>query len=87
MIHSLSGGVIAEYDKLIYVFVKLSDAEKAWYISPFPKIKVGDRVRVHFGTRGLPRTGAVERVEIVTRQTAPFPVNRTREVEEVLPDV
>lgn len=85
MIHSLSGGVIAEYDKLIYVFVALNECEKAWYISPFPSIKVGDRVRVLFGARYPLRCGTVEKVEVVTKQTAPYPVNRTREVEELLP--
>lgn len=85
MIHSLSGGVISEYDKLIYVFVEFPDGVKAWYISPFGSIAAGDRVRVPCGSRGVLREAKVLRVDIVTKQTAPFPVNRTREVEEILP--
>lgn len=86
MIHSMGGGVIREYDKLIYVFVQIEDGiykgEKHWYISPFPKIKVGDRVEVPSGSRLA--FGSVLRVENVTAQTAPFPVNRTREIERIL---
>lgn len=86
MIHSLSGGILAGYDRLIYVFVLLTDGfdagRKRWFISPFPDISVGDRVSVPVGT-ALCR-GVVERVETVTKQTAPFPVNRTREVDGII---
>jgi hypothetical protein len=87
MIHSLSGGVIDSYDKLIYAFVRFTAGAqeiKAWYISPFPKIKAGDRVTVPVGTRGATAVGEVLRVEIVTKQTAPYPVNRTREIEGII---
>jgi hypothetical protein len=87
MIHSLSGGVIENYDKLIYAFVRVETGVqeiKAWYISPFPKIKVGDKVTIPVGTRGGTATGEVLRVEIVTKQTAPYPVNRTREIESII---
>ena len=91
----MGGGVIREYDKLIYVFVQIEDGiykgEKHWYISPFPKIKVGDRVEVILQgvSSGVPAGsrlafGSVLRVENVTAQTAPFPVNRTREIERIL---
>jgi hypothetical protein len=84
MIHSLSGGVIENYDKLIYTFVQIDGAQptKAWYISPFPKIKVGDKVMVPFLNKVV--LGEVLRVEIVTKQTAPYPVNRTREIDSIL---
>lgn len=86
MIHSMGGGVIREYDNLTYVFVQieggLDGGEKRWYISPFPKIKQGDKVEVPSGSRLC--TGVVLRVENVTAQTAPFPVNRTREIERIL---
>ena len=82
----MGGGVIREYGNLIYVFVQIEDGiyrgEKHWYISPFIKIKVGDRVEVPAGSRTA--FGGVLRVENVTAQTAPFPVNRTREVERIL---
>lgn len=86
MIHSMGGGVIKEYGNLIYVFVLQEDGldkgVKRWYISPFIKIKVGDRVEFSVGTKTC--TGSVLRVENVTAQTAPFPVNRTREIERIL---
>lgn len=88
MIHSLSGGIISDYDKLIYVFVNLEDGldagQKRWFISPFPKIAVGDRVSVPAGQGSKLCSGTVERVEVVTKQTAPYPVNRTREVDSIL---
>ena len=86
MIHSMGGGVIREYDTLIYAFVEIADGldkgEKRWYISPFFQIKVGDIVEIPVGSRL--NTGKVLRVENVTAQTAPFPVNRTREIERIL---
>ena len=88
MIHSLSGGVITQYDKLIYVFTLITNGTdagiKRWYISPYPTVKVGDGVRVPVGKSGSAEA-EVLRVETVTAQTAPFPVNRTREIECILP--
>lgn len=81
MIHSLSGGVIQTYDKLTYVFVGFGE-NKVWYISPFPKIKVGDKVLAPWRDKSL--QGEVLRVEVVTAQTAPFPVNRTREIDCII---
>ena len=81
MIHSLSGGIIAGYENLVYAFVQTAGG-KAWYISPFAQIKAGDRVRVPYA-RGCAE-GEVLRVEHVTAQTAPWPVNRTRAVEAIL---
>lgn len=82
MIHSLSGGIIADYDNLIYAFVRTDGGEKAWCISPFPLIKAGDRVSVPL--RDSMAEGEVIRVEQVTKQTAPYPVNRTREIDRIL---
>ena len=88
MIHSLSGGVITQYDKLIYVFTLIKNGAdagvKRWYISPFPAIKVRDRVSVPVGNFSSAEA-EVLRVATVTAQTAPFPVNRTREIECILP--
>lgn len=78
----MSGGVISEYDVLTYVFVELSEGLEAgvkrWYICPFIKINVGDRVEAPSlsGTA----SGEVLKVEKVTAQTAPFPVKRTKEI-------
>ncbi len=88
MIHSLSGGVITQYDKLIYVFALIKngvdEGVKRWYISPFPAINVGDKVSVPVG-KSASAEAEVLRVEVVTAQTAPFPVNRTREIDCILP--
>ena len=87
MIHSLSGGVITQYDKLTYVFVLITEGAeegvKRWYISPFPSVKAGDGAIVPTGRSGEAKAEIV-RVEIVTAQTAPFPVNRTREIIRLL---
>ncbi len=82
MIHSLSGGIIADYDNLTYVFVDVEGGSKAWYICPFPGVAVGSKVIVPCASSTA--RGEVLRVECVTKQTAPYPVNRTREVEAVL---
>lgn len=86
MIHSLSGGIITEYDTLIYAFCSLEDGAeqgaKRWYISPYPLIKAGDRVVVPSGRTTA--TAQVQRVVRVTAQTAPYPVNRTAEIVRIL---
>ncbi len=83
MIHSLSGGIITQYDTLIYVFARIEcGAEKdvkRWYICPFGSVKVGNRVTVE-DIRANIVAAEVLRVEKVTAQTAPFPVNKTREI-------
>ena len=88
MIHSLCGGVITQYDKLIYAFVLIKEGTekdvKRWYISPFAAVKAGDSVCVPVGKSGEAQA-EVLRVEQVTAQTAPFPVNRTREIIRLLP--
>ena len=88
MIHSLSGGVITLYDKLIYVFVLVKEGAeegtKRWYISPFPSVKVGDAACVPTGRSGEAKA-EVLRVETVTAQTAPYPLNRTREIIRLFP--
>jgi hypothetical protein len=82
----MGGGVIENYDNLIYAKVQylqgLQAGGKMWFISPFKSIKVGDKVKVPCGSASV--EGIVERVENVTKQTAPYPVNRTREIEEIL---
>ena len=37
-----------------------------------------------FSSGSCPERGEVLKVEHVTKQTAPFPVNRTREIERIL---
>ena len=78
----MGGGVIREYENLIYVFVRIDGGidkdVKRWYISPFAEIKAGDGVEVESGSSVV--RGTVLRVENVTAQTAPFPVRRTDEI-------
>ncbi len=81
MIHSLSGGVIADGD--IYTFVKVEiDGAPRWYICPFP-VKEGDRVLVPVGYIEE-REGTVLKVENCTAQTAPSSVKRTPEILKIL---
>ncbi|MGN1060340.1 MAG: hypothetical protein ACI4QN_01260 [Candidatus Coproplasma sp.] len=78
----MGGGVISEYENLIYCFVLIEDGAevgvKRWYISPFVLVGVGDNVVVPCGT-GTAK-GKILRIENVTAQTAPFPVKRTQEI-------
>ncbi len=86
MIHSMSGGVISNYENLIYVFVQIEEGAdtgvKRWYISPFIHINVEDKVEVPCGSSVC--AGKVLRVENVTAQTAPFPVKRTQEIFRII---
>ncbi len=85
MIHSLSGGVITLYDKILYAFVQIDGEDvKRWFISPFPRIKAGDKAVVPVGKYGEAEA-TVLRVECVTAQTAPFPVKQMREIIRLLP--
>lgn len=81
MIHSLSGGVIAENTPLTFVKVEAEGAPY-WYLSPTGKIKAGDTVLVPLKNRTC--RGTVLRVETGTRQTAPIPLNRMKEIEGIL---
>ena len=81
MINSLSGGVIADNTALTFVKVEVEGAPY-WYLSPTSKIKAGDRVLVPLGNRTA--QGTILRVETGTRQTAPLPLNRMREIEGIL---
>lgn len=87
MIHSLSGGIIATYNTLIYTFVTIDEGiekdTKRWYISPFPLIKAGNCALVEDRRGNLVRS-TVLRIERVTAQTAPYPVKNTREICKIL---
>ena len=82
MIHSLSGGVIHENG--VYTFAKVEvDGLPCWYLAR-EKVEAGDCVIVPFGKRGELKRGKVLRVESCSEQTAPCPMNRVREIEQVL---
>ena len=81
MIHSLSGGVLADGD--IYTFVKVEvEGASRWYLSPLP-VKEGDKVIVPLNLLEE-REGVVLKVESHTVQTAPCPVKRAPEILKVL---
>ncbi len=81
MIHSLSGGVLA--DNGIYTFVKVEvEGAPRWYLAGEFRVKAGDRVRVLFN--GKECEGTVLRTEDCTRQTAPVPLNRAAAILAVL---
>ncbi len=76
MIHSMSGGVLA--DGTVYTFAKVEAAgSPRWYLAPF-SVSAGERVVVPFGEGEA--EGVVLKTENCTRQTAPVPVNRAREI-------
>lgn len=82
MIHSLSGGVIKENGT--YTFAKVEiEGLPYWYLAP-DETKAGDRVLVPFGKSGLPREGIVLRVEVCSAQVAPVPMNRVKEVLQIV---
>lgn len=83
MIHSLSGGVIAENGEYLFAKVEI-EGVPYWYVSPFAEIKAGDHVLVPLRAGERFVRGTVMRTERCTRQTAPFPMNRIQEIAEIL---
>lgn len=82
MIHSLSGGVIAENGKHTFVKVELGGAPY-WFLADCA-VKEGDRVLVPFGKGDLPTEAIVIKKEENTAQCAPVPMNRIKEIYQVL---
>lgn len=81
MIHSLSGGVIAENG--MYTFVKAQAESIWWYVCPFSEVKEGDKVLLSRGSKTF--EGTVLKVErAVSNQCAPVPMNRAGKVEKIL---
>ena len=81
MIHSLSGGVIADNEVFDFARVRLQETAM-WFLAPM-RVATGDRVLVPFD--GGTAEGTVERVERCTVQTAPVSLKRTREILALLP--
>lgn len=82
MIHSLSGGVISDDEQLTYVFACAPDGRKRWYICPFFGVCEGSKVIITMDGESL--AAEVARVEYVTKKTAPWPVNRTAQVDALI---
>lgn len=80
MIHSLSGGVIAENG--YYTFAKVEvDGSPWWYLAE-EDVAVGDKVLVSSGRAR--REGIVIKVEKnVSNQCAPVPMNRIGRIEKI----
>lgn len=85
MIHSLSGGVIADNMPLNFAKVAIMGAPY-WYVAPFP-VEAGDRVLAPFGTEEKLLEATVLKVEVCTPQTAPVPVARVKFLEKRLGNV
>lgn len=84
MIHSLSGGVIAENGYETFVKVEVNGAPY-WHLSPTDKIEEGALVSVPFGRGGVPAQGVVRKVEKhVSVQCAPVPMNRVKTLLAIL---
>ena len=81
MIHSLSGGVIAENTPLTFLKVEIEGAPY-WYYLTMGKVQAGDTVLVPFKNRTVRAT--VVRVESGTQQTAPLPLSRMKEIEGII---
>lgn len=82
MIHSLSGGVIADNGLNSFAKVELPDGTKYWYLNEFPTLKVGDQVLVPLGRGKV--TAKVVLIELNSVQTAPIPLNRIKSIEMIL---
>lgn len=82
MIHSLSGGVIAENGNHLFAKVEIFGTPY-WYLAPFT-VEAGDKVLAPFGKSEQLVEGTVIRTELCTQQTAPVPMNRVKSLEKKL---
>lgn len=80
MIHSLSGGVLADGGNYLFAKVGICGTVR-WYLAPFP-VEAGERVLAPFGEELA--EGVVLRTEMCTPQTAPCPMKRVRSLEKRL---
>ena len=80
MIHSLSGGVIADSFPRAYAKVEICGAPY-WYLAPF-EVAAGDRVLAPFGKDDRLVEATVLRVETCGPDTAPVPFSRAKSLEK-----
>lgn len=80
MIHSLSGGVLAENETFLFAKVEMFGAP-CWYLAPF-RVEAGDRVLAPYGREGTLAEGVVLKTELCTPQTAPCSMKRVRSIEK-----
>lgn len=79
MIHSMSGGVLSEYDSYTFVKITFEDGGRPyWYVSDF-EVSEGDAVTAPFG-------GAVKRATViaveqnVSGQVTPVPLRSVKKL-------
>ncbi len=82
MIHSLSGGVLADNEVCTFAKVDVAGTPQ-WFLAP-RTLAAGTRVLVPFGRAGRAE-GVVLRCETCTPQTAPVAVGRARSIVRILP--
>ncbi len=90
MIHSLSGGVIADVG--YHTFAKVVFREPAyadrpyWYLCPFSQAEAGDEALAPAGRQGTLLRGTIVKVERnVSAQCSPVPMNRIGELAQWYP--
>lgn len=78
MIHSMSGGILANNEALLFAKVDVGGTPR-WYLAPF-SVSAGEKVLAPF--EGTLREATVIRTELCTNQTAPIPVKRALSLEK-----
>ncbi len=68
-----------------YCSVQVGSSRPYAYLAAGLPVKRGDRVRVPYGKKNEPQEGVVRSVEDYTRDTAPWPPEKTKRVLEILP--
>ena len=68
-----------------YCSVQVGNNRSYAYLTAGLPVKRGDRVRVPYGKRNEPKEGVVRSVGDYTRDTAPWPPEKTKRVLEILP--
>ena len=68
-----------------YCSVQVENNRPYAYLTAGLSVKRGDRVRVPYGKRNEPKEGVVRSVGDYTRDTAPWPPEKTKRVLEILP--
>lgn len=74
-------------DAMVYHYcsVQVGNNRPYAYLTAGLPVKRGDRVRVPYGKRNEPKEGVVRSVGDYTRDTAPWPPEKTKRVLEILP--
>lgn len=89
MIHSLSGGVIADNGYYTFVKVVFEDERYAdrpyWFVSPTSSVEVGNAVLASPSKQSPALRARVVKVEKnVSSQCSPIPMNRITEIQAII---